>query len=1242
MLAEALSLLALVWASPCSFNTMCSCKDKEVACVGVPFQHLPELPHEALEHLDVVRAGLPWLENDALGGVRVSSLRLMSNNLQRVAPRAFSSLADDLRSLDLSYNLLDEVPLHAMEKLVNLDWFNLHGNQVGSLTGNWTGLRDSLRSLYLGENDLLELPQGPGGLLAESRRLSALDLDRNRLAELPAGALPPSLHSLSVAHNLVREFPVKLVQQLPQLGTLSLRGNAIETLPSAGFHNKRSLDRLDLGDNHLQTVPAGVFNGSLQIRDLHLDLNYLRTLPAQALRGCNTVRLFLGNNRLETLDERAFVGVGHTLEYLDLEANLLGVFPHALRHLKRLRYLYLAQNGLRALANDSLHAFAGTMRALSLAGNHLEEMPSSALRALRKLSHLNVGYNRIAELREEDLAEWAAPLDTLLLPNNRLTELGPHVFRQAPRLRELSISFNKLRHVDPLAFDGLGESLLSLEASFCLYGDHFPEEMLQPLAALQWLSLDNNNIRVLNVTALYRQPKLQYLNLESNFLTHLPPGLFHANVHSALAEVRLAYNNIAEIRSDTFSGLASLQTVVLTGNRVRTVGARAFADVPSLVNVLLSANSLAVIEARAFVNAPALKTLDLHGNRLKMFSASAFLNVTSERMPLTLNLSSNQIAGLFAGDTGTPLHLQVLDASRNQLSEVPVNFLMRVSATLSRLHLDHNHIAQLDGHAFGLLPAIELISLEGNDIAAVMPGAFEGYRRLQIVNLARNRIHHLQPDQFARLPALRFVDLSHNRVRSLPRTALAGTRVEHLNLAGNEFVVVPSSALEEVGDTLRFLDMSRNLIEHLDSTMFPGTPWLTTLSLARNRLTFLPDNVFSSLAGLLELDLSRNTLRANFGELFHYVQQLRRLSLAETGLHAAPALPLPHLLHLNLSGNAIRALPSPQDGLQRLRVLLLSKNDLHSLPAAPMLRELDISSNPIKTLTRESFAGVPRLQSLTAVDLPRLERFDSDSLSRLRALTTLSVQTWPRIEKYRFRLGGALSSVPSLRRLSVRVMERALTDQLLGGFNPKLRRLEITGRNLHEAAADAFEGIEDHQELALQIHGTQLTEFPPGLFSRLERIAHLSLDLRDNQFTSLSADTFYHNSSWEAVGTKLIPGGLNLNGNPWSCDCALAWLGGWMRRWLREVLQVHAVAADAAQQLQDAARQATCADPRSGQRVPLLRMRDPGCQASALSSAASWRGRPPAPAALAALAAAVLWASAGVPGVLGMAAAAVR
>lgn len=610
------------------------------------------------------------------------------------------------------------------------------------------------------------------------------------------------------------------------------------------------------------------------------------------------------------------------------------------------RYLYFAQNGLRELGNDSLHAFAGTMRALSLAGNQLEEMPSAALRALRKLSHLNIGYNRIGELREDDLAEWAGPLDTLLLPNNRLTELGPHVFRQAPRLRELSISFNRLRHVDPRAFVGLGESLLSLEASFCLYDDNFPEEMLQPLVSLTWLSLDNNNIRFVNKTALYRQAKLQYLNLESNFVSSLPVGLFHGNVHTSLSEVRLSYNNIGELETEVFSDLAELQTVILTGNRIRTLGVRAFVKLPNLVNVLLSGNAITSLEARTFVNAPNLKNLDLHGNRLKMFSLSAFLNVTSDRLPMTLNISYNQIADIFAGDTGTTVFMQVLDVSHNFLSEVPVNFLQFVSTSLSRLYLGHNHIGHLDSHAFGNLKNIELISLENNEISSIMPGAFDRYSRLQIVNLAHNRIHHLQPDQFARLFNLRIVDLSHNAIRSFHKTVFVGTRLEYLDLRQNEFVAVPSSALEEVGETLRYLDMSRNLIEHLDSTMFPDIPWLTTLNLSRNRLTFLPDNVFSSLGGLLELDLSGNTLRANFGELFHYVQQLRRLSLADTGLHAAPALPLPHLLYLNLSSNSVRGLQP--DGLERLRQLLLDHNDLQALPAAPMLRELDISANPIK------------------------------------------------------------------------------------------------------------------------------------------------------------------------------------------------------------------------------------------------------------------------------------------------------
>jgi len=115
-------------------------------------------------------------------------------------------------------------------------------------------------------------------------------------------------------------------------------------------------------------------------------------------------------------------------------------------------------------------------------------------------------------------------------------------------------------------------------------------------------------------------------------------------------------------------------------------------------------------------------------------------------------------------------------------------------------------------------------------------------------------------------------------------------------------------------------------------------------------------------------------------------------------------------------------------------------------------------------LTRDSFAGVPRLESLTARRLARLERFDKDALSALRGLTEVRTQTWPR-----FHLGSVLAAVASLQKLSVDVREAVLKDQLAGAFQPKMRRVELSGSSLRVAAADAFAGLDANHELTLQV-----------------------------------------------------------------------------------------------------------------------------------------------------------------------------
>ena len=76
--------------------------------------------------------------------------------------------------------------------------------------------------------------------------------------------------------------------------------------------------------------------------------------------------------------------------------------------------------------------------------------------------------------------------------------------------------------------------------SFALHPGYtaFPPiaQMIKPLHKLLWLALDNNNIgpTIEPETALYNLGELQYLNMESNRLTRLPPNVLHHNVHKKL------------------------------------------------------------------------------------------------------------------------------------------------------------------------------------------------------------------------------------------------------------------------------------------------------------------------------------------------------------------------------------------------------------------------------------------------------------------------------------------------------------------------------------------------------------------------------------------------------------------------------------------------------------------------------------------------------------------------------------
>lgn len=812
---------------------------------------------------------------------------------------------------------------------------------------DWDNLKDTLDTLYLGENSLSDIPEVS---LESLRQLTLLSLDHNNFRVVQTSHLAKSLRSLSVQNNLLTEVP--RIDPLTRLTAFSLRGNLLRSIPSYTLTAGRHIDKLDLGQNLISSFRT-FYNGSLVIRDINMDLNIITNLHNYSFYGTGAGRVILSLNKIENISETAFAGLEMTLEYLDLEGNKIRHFPRAIQHLKMLKYLYLSSNMLTNLEDSSLEGISSTLKVLSLSGNKFFQVPQIALESCVKLTHLNLGYNFIKELISKEFIGWSENIETLILQNNMINKLSNNIFNHTSRLRELSLSFNRLIEIEVDAFTDLGNSLESLEMSFALQRDDFPVEELGVLTSLVWLALDNNNVRYMSRSALISFSRLQYLNLESNKLTELVPGTFNGTKHMFLKEVRLSYNYLNNLYSNTFSGLEKLQSIMLDGNNIRVVHTGAFRNMPNLVKIALSQNRINNLNERAFTSLEMLKKVDLQMNELREFSLSTFENV-SITFPMALNLSRNEINVLNVESWLSPINLGVLDVSHNRLSEVPTSFLNLVAANLTNLNLGYNIIYQVPPFSFSNLSNLLVLNMEHNGIISIRRKAFSGLSSLQLLDLSHNHLKYLQVSQFTSCSQLRVLDLSSNHIRNLPRDVFKNTLIEGLDLSNNEFVIFPSQALGDIGFTIRNLDLSFNQIDHVDSTMFYETQFLTSLNLCQNKLSILPDNVFTSLGNLINLRLCRNTITANFKELFHYIPKLQSLDLSFLGLKSLPNFPLSKLTHLNVSGNYIESVPvSSIESLSKLRTFLLHKNKLSQVPSkcwtrTPLLKELDISSNPIK------------------------------------------------------------------------------------------------------------------------------------------------------------------------------------------------------------------------------------------------------------------------------------------------------
>ncbi|KAM4768400.1 transforming growth factor beta activator LRRC32-like isoform 2-T2 [Cyanocitta cristata] len=179
---------------------------------------------------------------------------------------------------------------------------------------------------------------------------------------------------------------------------------------------------------------------------------------------------------------------------------------------------------------------------------------------------------------------------------------------------------------------------------------------------------------------------------------------------------------------------------------------------------------------------------------------------------------------------------------------------------------------------------------------------------------------------------------------------------------------------KELGQGIKYLELSNNFIQNLSGSTMPGFGQLEYLDVCFNQLEAVSATALARLPRLHSLLLGSNHLDRNYlanGEAFHLLRNVEVLDLSVNNLES-------HMASWYINN------------LTSLRVLDLSGNTMTKLLAgtfrsSPRLRQLDLSNNYIMEIQEGAFEPLEELEMLNLA-LNSLHCISGFSLTQLRVL----------------------------------------------------------------------------------------------------------------------------------------------------------------------------------------------------------------------------------------------------------------
>ncbi|XP_063974690.1 toll-like receptor 6 [Diachasmimorpha longicaudata] len=366
--------------------------------------------------------------------------------------------------------------------------------------------------------------------------------------------------------------------------------------------------------------------------------------------------------------------------------------------------------------------------------------------------------------------------------------------------------------------------------------------------------------------------------------------------------------------------------------------------------------------------------------------------------------------------------------------------------------------------------------------------------------LSNNWINDTSLERIKYLTGLNVLVLSHNNITKIdPGIFESLTKLRMLDLSWNNIKNFDIQALAK-GRSLEYLDLGHNKIESINGSLTTPSPALNGLSLSNNIVKELPNNFTNNFPKLSTLDLSNNS----FTSFEHYpsnIDGLKSLNLEynylnstiiqanirelRMGYNELTSLPTNLTVEsLSIENNQIQEIHHDERLFSTLKYLNISGNSLSTISnfSFPMLKTLDISNN--------IFVSMP--ENLMSLNFPSLETLvvNENPIKELKFFNELNLQNF------------IMKNTTLLNAIYDDALEK------LKGRNGDCMNITISwNKNLKTFDEDSIRELD---------------------------ICYL--DISENGLTRMS-------QKLEKVLNGTLPKyGVNLQGNPFICDCKSEWM----------------------------------------------------------------------------------------------------